>query len=90
MYADLEAKGVLRSAPEEFNLAAHGDERDELKVEFIRTFRATDFHGLYFLDRLKLVQRKEVVPPRKAVLPQASKREAQRFSAKTFAADLYG
>ena len=31
MYADLEAKGVLRSAPEEFNLAAHGDERDELK-----------------------------------------------------------
>ena len=48
MYADLEAKGVLRSAPEEFNLAAHGDERDELRVEFIRAFRSTDFRGTFF------------------------------------------
>ena len=43
MYADLEAKGVLRSAPEEFNLAAHHDSRDELKAEFLRTFQSTDF-----------------------------------------------
>ncbi len=78
MFADLEAKGVLRSAPEEFNLAAHANAKDELNAEFIRTFVSQTFPGFRYLDQLKLVQRKESVTPRRVVLPQASRRETQR------------
>ena len=47
----LESKGILRTATEEFLLSSRYKPHDELAAEFIRTFRHTFFHGLYFVTR---------------------------------------
>ena len=59
MFCDLEAKGVLRSALEDFNLAAHADDKDEFHVEFIRTFRSVNFYGVEFVKRYNYVLNRE-------------------------------
>ena len=90
MFSDLEAKGVLRSAPEDFNLAAHADDRDELHAEFIRTFRSVSFCGYEFVNRYKQTLRHEAVATKKVTLPRATRKIAQLFSARVFAAEIYG
>jgi len=55
--ADLEERGTMRTAPEDFNLAVHAHPHDAMNAEFIRTFRCADFPGARFLERLELEQR---------------------------------
>ena len=54
MITDLEMKGVLRGAPEVFNLCVNLHESDNLFQECMRTFRTTSFPGGNFLQRLEL------------------------------------
>ena len=57
MLSDLEVKGTLRSAPEEFNLAMNMHDQDVLAAEFIRTYRTAEFCGKDLLIRLEHEQR---------------------------------
>ena len=52
----LESKGILRTATEEFLLSSRYKPHDELAAEFIRTFRHTFFHGLYFVKRYEALK----------------------------------
>ena len=52
----LESKGILRTATEEFLLSSRFKPHDELAAEFIRTFRHTFFHGLYFVKRYEALK----------------------------------
>ena len=90
MFSDLEAKGVLLSAPEDFNLAAHANDTDELHAEFIRTFRSVSFCGHQFVNRYDQTLRHEAVAVKKVILPRATRKIDQRISAGIFAADIYG
>ena len=45
MFAVLEGRGKLRTASEEFNLAATSKDYDELKAEFTSTFATVTFSG---------------------------------------------
>ena len=55
--ADLEERGTMRTAPEDFNLAVHSVPHDATNAEFIRTFQSIAFPGARFLERLELEQR---------------------------------
>ena len=50
MFTTLESKGILRSAPEEFMLAALRKPHDELAAEFFRTSRHEFFFGKQLLS----------------------------------------
>jgi hypothetical protein len=56
--SDLEVKGTLRSAPEEFNLAMNMETHDVTAAEFIRTYQSVDFCGKDILMRLEREQRR--------------------------------
>ena len=56
--SDLEMKGILRPAPEEFNLSMNMEEQDSTAAEFIRTFRPTQFCGKEMFMALEREQRK--------------------------------
>ena len=56
--SDLEVKGTLRSAPEEFNLAVNMETQDVTAAEFIRTYQSVDFCGKDILLRLEREQRR--------------------------------
>ena len=45
MVSDLHHKCMVRTAPEEFNLAVNMDEQDMLAAEFIRTWANVTFPG---------------------------------------------
>ena len=51
---DLQHKCMLRTAPEEWNLAANWHEQDVTNAEFIRTYRSVEFPGGQLLRRLEL------------------------------------
>ena len=51
MFAVLEGRGKLRTAAEEFNLAANHRNCDELNAEFISSFRTGSFPGIELLNR---------------------------------------
>ena len=53
MISDLELRGVLRGAPEIFNLSVNMRKEDSLFQECIRTFIEVSFPGKAFLDRLE-------------------------------------
>ena len=55
MFTTLETKGILRTAPEEFMLAAEYNPNDVLNAEFIRTCEHKDFFGAAFLKRVEEV-----------------------------------
>ena len=49
--SDLEGRGTMRTAPEDFNLAINAHEHDAKNAEFTRTYRSIDFPGFLFLQR---------------------------------------
>ena len=49
--SDLEGRGTMRTAPEDFNLAINAHEHDATNAEFTRTYRSVDFPGFLFLQR---------------------------------------
>ena len=53
MAIDLELKGILRGAPEIFNLSVNMREEDSLFQECIRTFMEVSFPGMAFLNKLE-------------------------------------
>ena len=55
--SDLEVKGKLSPAPEEFNLAMHMEPHDVMAAEFIRTYDSVDFSGRDLLQRLEREQK---------------------------------
>ena len=55
MFSILEGRGKLRTAAEEYNLAANHRERDETHAEYISTFTPAMFNGHELLNRLELV-----------------------------------
>ena len=55
MFSILEGRGKLRTAAEEYNLAANHRERDETHAEYISTFTTEMFNGHELLNRLELV-----------------------------------
>ena len=73
--ADLEQRGTMRTAPEDFMLTTQYHEHDATHAEFIRTFRSVDFHGHLFLQQLDLERKKQatkqtvcsLLPPRRRV-----------------------
>ena len=56
LFVTLEGRGVLRTAPESFNLSANSTTKDELSPEYIRTFRTVDFCGRILLSRFEVLQ----------------------------------
>ena len=57
MFTVLETKGILRTATEEFMLAAKYHAQDPLSAECIRTCRHQDFPGNKFLERVESIAR---------------------------------
>ena len=55
MCTTLESKGIVRTTPQEFQLSADYNEKDNLSAEFIRTCKHADFHGGQFLQFADLV-----------------------------------
>jgi len=53
LLGDLEYRGHVRPATEEFNLAGNHRPEDLMNAEFIRTFMSQSFCGGYLLNRLK-------------------------------------
>ena len=53
---DCQHRCMLRTAPEEFNLAANSNDHDVTSAEFIRTYRSENFPGLLLLKRLESEQ----------------------------------
>ena len=51
MVVDLQHRSMLRTAPEEFNLAANVEDEDVLAAEFIRTFTPSTFEGSLLVKR---------------------------------------
>ena len=43
MFTTLESKGIVRTTPQEFQLSADYNEKDNLSAEFIRTCKHADF-----------------------------------------------
>ena len=69
---------MLRTAPEEVNLAANAHEQDVKNAEFVRTFMSQEFPGGQLVKRLEHESSEEtersvkkVVPVRKAAVGQA-------------------
>jgi len=89
MFSDLESKGVLRSAPEEFNLAAHGAKQDQLDAEFVRTFESVEFVGVSYLQRLRVVQRGGQESS-SARLPRRTRLDTATYRCPAPLVDLYG
>ena len=74
---DSQHRCMLRTAPEEVNLAANAHERDVTNAEFVRTFRSQDFPGRQLVKRLEHERSEEeersvnkVVPARKGAVGQ--------------------
>ena len=87
----LEGKGVLRSAPESFNLCGHSKPEDQLFPEFIRTFRSKDFNGSELLGRLELVSsRSKLTLYMPCVLPPKKVTQTRGHVAVRKDVDLYG
>ena len=59
MFTTLETKGILRTATEEFALAAKHIPNDSLAAECIRTCREANFYGRDFLTRVETVSQKK-------------------------------
>ena len=55
MFTVLESKGIVRTTPQEFQLAADYNEKDILSAEFIRTCKHADFHGWAYLQFVEQV-----------------------------------
>ena len=72
----LESKGILRAATEEFLLASRYKPHDELAAEFIRTFRHTFFHGLYYVQRYEALKNREEKVATSIRLPKAGTKHA--------------
>lgn len=53
MITDLNHRCTMRTAPEEFNLAANNDKHDHMNAEFIRSYRAATFPGVRFVRLLE-------------------------------------
>ena len=53
MLGDLEYRGAVRPATEEFNLAGNSHEQDVCEAEFYRTFQTVVFPGARFLRRVE-------------------------------------
>ena len=56
MLGDLEFRGHVRPATEEFNLAGNYDATDVTNAEFVRTYQTRTFHGAHLLHRLRYEQ----------------------------------
>jgi hypothetical protein len=87
----LEGKGILRSAPEAFNLCGKSLPKDELNAEFVRTFRTVNFCGSEYLQRLELVITKTTAKDTIAVripVPKSGKKQPARPLQKDV--DVYG
>ena len=56
MLGDLEFRGTLRTATEEFNLAGNHHRHDVTEAEFIRTFMSKSFCGSHLLKRSRFEQ----------------------------------
>eukprot|EP00973_Karenia_brevis_P085153 11818940-Karenia_brevis.AAC.1 len=54
MNTTLESKGLVRTTPQEFQLYADYNEKDNLSAEFIRTCMHADFHGAVSYTHLTL------------------------------------
>ena len=76
MFTTLESKGIVRTTPQEFQLSADYNEKDNLSAEFIRTCKHADFHGAHLLDfadvalQGKSVEQKQILPRFGSAKPQ--------------------
>ena len=55
LLGDLEYRGHVRPATEEFNLAGNHNEKDVMSAEFLRTFPTAQFYGGDLLRRLRQI-----------------------------------
>eukprot|EP00973_Karenia_brevis_P024527 3382572-Karenia_brevis.AAC.1 len=55
MFTTLQSKGIVRTSPQEFQLSADYNEKDNVTAEFIRTCKHADFHGAQFPQFAALV-----------------------------------
>ena len=53
MFSTLEGRGKLRTAAEEYNLAANGQSHDPTRAEYICTFNTATFNAMDLLNRLE-------------------------------------
>ena len=75
---DCQHRCMLRTAPEEFNLAANSHDHDVMNAEFIRTYMSMDFPGSLLVKRLEFEQDtckertlKKLVPVRSGAVENA-------------------
>ena len=87
----LEGKGILRTAPEAFNLSGKSNNKDELQAEFVRTFRSVNFNGSELLSRLEFVSKRnathQYVP---VTLPPRKHQDLRGYVAVQKDVDIYG
>ena len=58
--SDLEKRGTLRTAPEEFNLASRSQPGDPARAEFVRTFMSQPFCGAAYLGAYEQSDRRRL------------------------------
>ena len=88
VFQDLQHRCMLRTAPEEWNLAANWHEQDVTNAEFIRTYMDVSFPGWQLRERLRLECSKDAEAKSKKVLPSLVGTDCEKFF-KHFP-DLYG
>ena len=68
---DFQHRCMVRTAPEEWNLASQWHAQDPTAAEFVRLYRSVDFPGRALLDRVEMeeknLRRKEI----RKIIPQA-------------------
>ena len=88
VFQDLQHRCMLRTAPEEWNLAANWHEQDVTNAEFIRTYMDVSFPGWQLRERLRLECSKDAETKSKKVLPSLMGTDCEKFF--RHFPDLYG
>ena len=88
--ADFQHRSMVRTAPEEWNLAAHWHDQDPMAAEFVRSYRSIHFPGVQLLARLEMEERKQEGKEIKKVLPIAHGRGSGPEDCARHFVDFYG
>ena len=90
LLADFQHRSMVRTAPEEWNLAANWHDHDPTAAEFVRTYRSIDFPGGALLQRLEMeeTQRRRVEISK--VIPTAHGRRSGPEDHTRHFVDFYG
>ena len=67
---DFQMRSMVRTAPEEWNLASHWHDQDPQTAEFVRTYMSQDFPGIQLVLRLEMEERNTDTREVRKVVPR--------------------